>query len=784
MTSLFRRMATVPQVLMAGALLLGAQLSAAPIPKLYSTGVNDDGTPLGNATKDPHYTLVESADEAYLGPDLFTLTPGFPVGPWLAEGPSSRWIAPRPQQGIGNNEGQYIIRTTFDLTGFDPNKAKITGKWAVDNSGADILINGISTGLANNAGFGGFTDFTIETGFIEGVNTIEFVVINAPSGINPTGFRAELRGTVELPDEPPSVVEQPKALSVVAGEPVTLSVVADGTPPLTYQWMRGTTVLEGATEATYIISAAATGDEGDYTVVITNGAGSKASDVAKVSVFDAIPGLFATGVDDARFVVVDGTVDTHYQLVINPDGATTEAFTQDTTLFPIVGGPWLLAGDQSAWIGPRVETSGAAGGDYTYRIQVDLTGLDPTTAFVSGRWSSDNEGTLLLNGAATGLRNTAGFGTWTDFSITSGFLSGTNTIEFRINNAGAGYTGLRTESLRGGARKKTGPAVEVPRIVAQPVGGTFLVGETATLRVVADSTVPMTYQWSRDGQPLVGKTEPTLELANLGTADAASYVVNIRNSAGNTNSQPAVLRILERVGGVFSTGVDATGVVLDDGMVDPHYTLTTNATDSAVSEAVVHDSTIFPIVTGPWLANSASSKWIGPKFNTVDALGGDYVYEVSFDLTGFDPATAIVLGGWATDNGGTDIRLNGTSLGLVNSAQFAVLTPFELSGGFSAGINTIEFLVNNAADGYTALRVEGLRVGAIRSASAPSVTIEATATGVRVAWPASATGFRLTSAAALGGGWSDVNAPVIEVNGQNTVNLSASADAAFFRLQK
>lgn len=784
MNPLFRRMATVPQLLMAGALLLGVQLSAAPIPKLYSTGVKDDGTPLANATKDPHYTLVESADAAYPGPDLFTLTPGFPVGPWLAEGPSSRWIAPRPQQGIGNNEGQYILKTTFDLTGFDPNKAKITGKWAVDNSGADILINGVSTGLANGAGFGGFTDFTIETGFIEGVNTIEFVVINAPSGINPTGFRAELRGTVELPDEPPSVVEQPKAVSVVAGEAVTLSVVADGTPPLTYQWKRGTTVLEGATEATYTVAASTTADEGDYTVVITNGAGSKTSNVAKVSVLDAIPGLFATGVDDARTVLVDGTVDTHYQLVINPDGATTEAFTQDTSLFPIVGGPWLLAGDQSAWIGPRAETSGAAGGDYTYRLQVDLTGLDPTTAFISGRWSSDNEGTLLLNGAATGLRNTAGFGTWTDFSITSGFLSGTNTIEFRINNAGAGYTGLRTESLRGGARKKTGPAVEVPRIVAQPVGGTFLVGETATLRVVADSTVPMTFQWSRDGQPLVGKTDATLELANLGAADTASYVVNIRNSAGNTNSQPAAIRILERVGGVFSTGVDANGGVLDDGMVDPHYTLTTNATDSAISEAVVHDSTIFPIVTGPWLANSTSSKWIGPKLNTVDALGGDYVYEVSFDLTGFDPASAVVLGGWATDNGGTDIRLNGVSSGLVNSAQFGVLTPFELGSGFVAGKNTIEFLVNNAADGYTALRVEGLRVGAARAASAPSVTIEATAGGVRVAWPASAAGFRLTSASTLGGGWSDVNAPVIEVNGQNTVNLSASADAAFFRLQK
>ncbi len=770
--------------LLAGVLLAAAELAAAPIPKLYSTGVKDDGTLLGNAERDTHYLLVESADAAFPGPNLFTLVPGFPVGPWMAEGPSSRWIAPRPQQGTGNNEGQYIMRTTFDLTGFDPGKAKISGKWAVDNSGTDIVLNGVSLGLVNTTGFGGFTDFAIESGFVEGTNTIDFVMANAPSGVNPMGLRVELRGTVELPDEPPTVLDHPRGVTVVEGEPITLTTSGDGTPPLTYQWKRNGTPINGATEATYTIEAAAAANEGTYTVEIKNGVGSKTSNPAEVLVFARIPGLFATGVDENGALLFDGSSDMHFRLVTNPDGEPMDPVLQDTTVFPIVTGPWLLPNDQSAWIGPRVETSAAAGGDYVYRVTIDLTGLDASTAFIAGQWASDNEGTLLLNGATTGIRNTAGFGTFSAFRVESGFLSGTNTLDFRINNAGAGYTGLRVQGLRGGARKQSGPAVQVPRIVTAPTGGTWLVGETLTLRVVADSTVPMTYQWSKDGQALTGKTESTLSIAPVALGDSGSYVVNVRNSAGNTNVPAAVVRVLERVPGVFNTGVGPDGVVLEDGVGDAYYAFTTNANDLTVSVPVVHNSTIFPIVTGPWLANSATSKWIGPELNTVASLAGNYAYVTAFDLAGFDPTTAVLLGGWATDNDGLDIRLNGASTGLMNTAQFAVLTPFTVTSGFVPGLNKLEFIVSNAAAGYTALRVDGLRVGAMRATAAPALKIEATASGVRVSWPAASTGFGLRSAPTIGGSWTEVNAPVIEVNGQNTVNLGATAETLFFRLQK
>jgi hypothetical protein len=47
------------------------------------------------------------------------------------------------------------------------------------------------------AGFASFTPFTVNSGFIAGVNTLDFVVNNAPfAGTNPTGLRVEISGTV------------------------------------------------------------------------------------------------------------------------------------------------------------------------------------------------------------------------------------------------------------------------------------------------------------------------------------------------------------------------------------------------------------------------------------------------------------------------------------------------------------------------------------------------------------------------------------------------------------
>src|SRR5947207_15682449 len=90
-------------------------LQAAPIPKLFNTGVDDSGILLTNELVDPHYTITSSPDANFPGPDAFTLASGYPVGPWIAEGTKSRWIAPQASQATGNEPGTYTYNTTVDL---------------------------------------------------------------------------------------------------------------------------------------------------------------------------------------------------------------------------------------------------------------------------------------------------------------------------------------------------------------------------------------------------------------------------------------------------------------------------------------------------------------------------------------------------------------------------------------------------------------------------------------------------------------------------------------------
>ncbi len=74
----------------------------------------------------------------------------------------------------------------------------------------------------------------------------------------------------------PTISVQPKTQAVSTGGNLVLSVVATGFPAPTYQWKKGATNLtdggriSGATTATLTISTVQTGDEGGYSVVVSN----------------------------------------------------------------------------------------------------------------------------------------------------------------------------------------------------------------------------------------------------------------------------------------------------------------------------------------------------------------------------------------------------------------------------------------------------------------------------------------------------------------------------------
>ena len=83
----------------------------------------------------------------------------------------------------------------------------------------------------------------------------------------------------------PSITMQPSSETAEVGGAATFIVVAAGSAPLSYQWLKGGLPITGATSATYTTPVVALADDGEmYSVMVSNSAGSVTSGVARLTV--------------------------------------------------------------------------------------------------------------------------------------------------------------------------------------------------------------------------------------------------------------------------------------------------------------------------------------------------------------------------------------------------------------------------------------------------------------------------------------------------------------------
>jgi alpha-tubulin suppressor-like RCC1 family protein len=105
-----------------------------------------------------------------------------------------------------------------------------------------------------------------------------------------------------------------------------------------------------------------------------------------------------------------------------------------------------------------------------------------------------------------------------------------------------GYTdGVEVEA---GSSPNSADDTPVPEIVADPVGATKEFGQSYRFEVLA-SGMGLTYQWKRDGQNVIGGSNPYLELASLTVSDSGSYAVTVSNSYGSVTSSPVYLSVTQ-----------------------------------------------------------------------------------------------------------------------------------------------------------------------------------------------------------------------------------------------
>ena len=163
---------------------------------------------------------------------------------------------------------------------------------------------------------------------------------------------------------------------------------------------------------------------------------------------------------------------------------------------------------------------------------------------------------------------------------------------------------------------------------------------------------------------------------------------------------------------------------------------------------------------------------VDPSFGNA---AGNYTFEIIVDLTGYDISQVSLAGQWSVDNLGTDILVNGLSMG-ITSPGFGGYTPFTFTAdnGLVAGLNMLDFVVNNLP---TTPNPAGLRVDLVgRLNIQPTLHIELSGTDVVVSWSPIRAAQKLQSAPTVAGPWLNI------VGAASPYTTSASGAPRFFRV--
>jgi hypothetical protein len=111
------------------------------------------------------------------------------------------------------------------------------------------------------------------------------------STANPLAFRlTDNQNITAVFGQPPVIAAQPQGATVPVGAPFQLSVEAQGTGPLTYEWQKDGLRVKDATSSTLSIAQVSTEDAGEYRVLVGNAYGEILSEAARLAIEDVCSG--------------------------------------------------------------------------------------------------------------------------------------------------------------------------------------------------------------------------------------------------------------------------------------------------------------------------------------------------------------------------------------------------------------------------------------------------------------------------------------------------------------
>ncbi|NRA81642.1 MAG: immunoglobulin domain-containing protein [Pseudoalteromonas sp.] len=97
---------------------------------------------------------------------------------------------------------------------------------------------------------------------------------------------------------------------------------------------------------------------------------------------------------------------------------------------------------------------------------------------------------------------------------------------------------------------------QLPVITEQPTPQTAAVGDTATFSVTATSSSPLSYQWYRDGSPVLGETNSTFSITPEAEDEGGEVYVLVNNANGTVQSNTVTFTVASADGLTYTLEFD------------------------------------------------------------------------------------------------------------------------------------------------------------------------------------------------------------------------------------